>query len=195
MTSKYDCHPVGGISRAIASSVIVTVLIFLTRMHSSRMRTTRCNYRFSCHAPAPARIPSCHACPPLPHTHSPTHATPPRMPPYHACPPPPVDRILDTRLRKYSLATTSLRAVTNIHFLFVCFFADVPVSTSSISSTTLRFQNRCLRGFPETGRCLPFEEDIDLFSLFSQLHQSSTNHSRGDKTSFVWLPRQVVCFL
>ena len=41
-----------------------------TRMHSSRMRTTRCNCHFSCHAHPPA-----------------THALLPQ-PPHHACPPP-----------------------------------------------------------------------------------------------------------
>ena len=73
------------------------------------MRTARCNCRFSCHAR--------NACPPIPTMHTPL----PRTHPCHTCPPathtplpctPPPDRILDTRLWKYYLAATSLRAVT-----------------------------------------------------------------------------------
>ena len=51
-----------------------------TRMHSSRMRPTRCNCRFSCHAhplpcmPPPPCTTSCHACCPPPRTEFLTHA-------------------------------------------------------------------------------------------------------------------------
>ena len=73
------------------------------------------------HAPPP-----CHAHPPpwmYPcHTHTPCHICPPAMhaptatyaPPDMHAPPHPVDRILDTRLLKYYLAATSLRAVMKL---------------------------------------------------------------------------------
>ena len=52
------------------------VFTLTTSMHSSRMRTARCNGRFSCHT-LPATDAPCHAHPLSTHT------------PCHACPPPP----------------------------------------------------------------------------------------------------------
>ena len=55
---------------------------------------------------------------------------------------------------------------TNIHRLFVCFYADVPVSTSSFPSTNIYFENPlCTTAFPDTGHCPPFPED-----MFGVLH-------------------------
>ena len=116
-------------------------------MRTARSLTISCSI---CHArpPAmhtplphmpPAMHAPCHICPPATHTSAPCHACPPtthapplchaRPPathgPHHAQPPathaPPVDRILDTRFLKYYLAPTSLRAVTNVGILFLCF--------------------------------------------------------------------------
>ena len=93
-------------------------------MHSSRMRTARCNCHFSCHTCpllSAMHAPLPHMPPPPSHTHPATHAPLPctcplpHMPPCHACPPPPrhahplphtppsplLDRILDTCLWKY----------------------------------------------------------------------------------------------
>ena len=64
-----------------------------------------------CMPPLPCTPSTMHV--PLPHTYSLPH-----MPPCHACPHchicSPVDRILDTRLLKYYLAATSLRAVMKL---------------------------------------------------------------------------------
>ena len=59
-------------------------LFIITRMHSRRMRTTRCNGHFSCYA-----CPTYHTQPPLPCMPMPpaTHALLPHMPPCHTCPP------------------------------------------------------------------------------------------------------------
>ena len=75
--------------------------IYLTRIHSSRIRTAHCSGCLSCHAcPPPTHVP-CHTCPP-PATYASCHACPlpcmplPHMPhamhvptthaPHHACP-------------------------------------------------------------------------------------------------------------
>ena len=100
--------------------------IMFTRMHSSRMRTARSlivsPYLVVSHARPPR---SNHVCPPVATMHAPrsNHARPPpreqpctppaattHAPPLPRTPrPPPVNRI--TRLWKYNLAPTSLRAV------------------------------------------------------------------------------------
>ena len=57
----------------------------------------------------------------------------------------------------------TLLFLTNILCLFFC--TDVPVSTSSISSTTISFEKElCMAAFPETGKCPPFQED--WFGIF-----------------------------
>ena len=95
-------------ARTARRVVTATAKCQTTRMHSSRMRTARCNCHFSYHACPPPRTPPtthiplphmppathapCHACPPtthtpLAHTSPTTHAPLPCMPPCHACAP------------------------------------------------------------------------------------------------------------
>ena len=95
---------------------------FITRMHSSRMRTARfCPYLPACTAPGePAwgvYQPGGCTCPGgvpargvyLPGMYLPRGCTCP------GTPRPPVNRILDTHYWKYYLAPTSLRVVTRMH--------------------------------------------------------------------------------
>ena len=71
--------------------------IYLTRIHSSRIRTAHCSGCLSCHAcPPPTHVP-CHTCPPChicllscmpPAMHAPSTHAPCDACPHHACPPP-----------------------------------------------------------------------------------------------------------